>query len=249
MVKNVLEKFQKKHKVFVIAHRGANAECPENSMKSFVTAAEIGADMIEFDIHATLDGKIVVIHDSSAKRVSGVDINVEKVNYSELKDIDIGDGERIPLLADLFKELKGKVIFQIEIKQAGIVDKLLSLMDEYGVSDSCVISSFKHSELDKIKKLRSDIPCATLEPTGSAWISSWFSSKKLLKNMKAINADGTHPLLQVVNKQFVEQAHQSGKFVNPWTVDGESNWSKCLELGVDGIITNDPRNLIKYLEK
>ena len=67
---NKLENLPKSHKIYVIAHRGVNAECPENTMLAFEKAAVIGADMIEFDIHKTKDNEIVVIHDKFTKRVS-----------------------------------------------------------------------------------------------------------------------------------------------------------------------------------
>ena len=98
------ELFEKKYDIFVVGHRGANAEAPENTLKSFRKAIEIGADMIEFDIHITKDGEIVVTHDASLMRVAKVNINVENVNYSDLESIDMGEGEKLPRLDDLFEE-------------------------------------------------------------------------------------------------------------------------------------------------
>ena len=242
------EKIKKKYPVYVVAHRGANAECPENTMLAFETATEIGADMIEFDIHKTTDNEIVVIHDANAKKVSGVDINVELSSFEEVSRIEMEKGQRIPKLDELFEKLKGKITFQIEIKQEGLTDLLWEKIQKFGVESSVVISSFIHGELNKFKLKSKEIPIMTLEPFGKSWVTSVFSKKGYLKNAKIAGAHGIHPFYKFVNSDLIKEAHAAGLVVNPWTVDKVEDWDNLIKLGVDGIITNDPRNLIQYLD-
>lgn len=243
------EKIKKKYPVYVVAHRGANAECPENSMLAFENAVEIGADMIEFDIHKTTDNEIVVIHDANAKKVSGVDLNVELSSFEEVSQVEMEKGQRIPKLDELFEKLKGKIGFQVEIKQEGLTDLLWDKIKKFGVESSVVISSFIHGELSKFKQKSKEIPLMTLEPFGKSWVTSVFSKKGYLKNAKNSSAHGIHPFYKFVNADLIKEAHAAGLVVNPWTVDKVEDWDNLIKLGVDGIITNDPRNLIKYLDE
>jgi len=244
-----LEKIKKKYPIFVIAHRGNNAECPENTMLAFETAAEIGADMIEFDIHKTTDNKIVIIHDANAKKVSGVDLNVELSSFEEVSKIEMDEGQRIPKLDEVFEKLKGKIVFQIEIKQEGLTDLLWEKIQEFDVESSVVISSFLHGELSKFKQKSEEIPLMTLEPSGKAWVTSVFSKKSYLVNAKNAGTHGINPFYKFVNSDLIKEAHSAGLVVNPWTVDKVEDWDNLIKLGVDGIITNDPRNLIKFLDE
>ena len=168
----LVEKIKKKYPVYVVAHRGANAECPENTMLAFETATEIGADMIEFDIHKTTDNEIIVIHDANAKKVSGVDLNVELSSFKEVSQVEIEKGQRIPKLDELFEKLKGKIAFQVEIKQEGLTDLLWEKIQKFGVESSVVISSFIHGELNKFKLKSKEIPLMTLEPFGKTIYST-----------------------------------------------------------------------------
>ncbi|MHA1730270.1 MAG: glycerophosphodiester phosphodiesterase [Promethearchaeota archaeon] len=247
---NPVNTLKKKHSIYVIAHKGANAECPGNTILSFETAAEIGADLIEFDIHKTVDDEIVIIHDSSTKRVSNLELNVEECTLEELKAVDLGQNQKIPLIDDLFKneKLNGKIGFQVEIKQAGITSLLLEKIQKYNLESSILISSFIHEELSEFKKLNTSIPLVTLEPSGKGWVTGFFSKKRFIRDALDRNVYGIHPFYKMVNKSLIIQAHSNGLVVNPWTVDNPSDWKKLIELGVDGIITNDARGLIKYLE-
>lgn len=244
-----LNKFKKAHSIFVIGHKGANAECPENTMLSFETAAEIRADMIEFDIHKTIDDEIVIIHDTLTRRVSDVSLNVEEVPYSELKDIDLGEGQKIPRLDEVFEKLKGKIAFQIEIKQAGIAELLLEKINKYGVHDDCLISSFNVDELERFRELDKSIPMAILEPTITGWFTRWFTRKQMMENVINRHIPGLHPSYKFVNEYVMKFARENNLFIIPWTPDRESDWEKLIKKGVDGIITNNPRKLIEYLQR
>jgi len=132
---NRVKNLKKTHTIYVIAHRGVNAECPENTMLAFEKAVEIGADMIEFDIHKTIDNEIVVIHDKFTNRVSDSNINVEKSKFKDISSINVGENQTIPRLDDLFEKFKGKICFQIEIKQNGYNRKAFGLAIEKILAD------------------------------------------------------------------------------------------------------------------
>ncbi|MBX7257837.1 MAG: hypothetical protein K1Y02_15860 [Candidatus Hydrogenedentes bacterium] len=109
----------------VIAHRGASAYAPENTLAAFRKAHELGADWFELDCTLTKDGKIVVIHDGTLKRTTGVDKPVEALTMAELKKLDAGSwkgsrfaGEPLPSLDESLSFAKGKLGVYIEIKDS-----------------------------------------------------------------------------------------------------------------------------------
>ncbi len=234
----------------IIAHRGANAECPQNSMLAFETAAEIGADMIEFDIWKTIDDEIVILHDITTESVSinNLTLNVEESTFNELQEVELEGNQKIPKIDEVFKKLKGKINFQIEIKGEGTTEILYKKIQEYNLLNDVMISSFNHNELKKVKNLDKNIPCSALEPAISEIFKDILFRKKTIKKAISNNFDGIHPLYLLVNRKYIEFAHSNGIYVNPWTFDNPKLWKKYIDIGCDGIITNDPRNLIKMLE-
>lgn len=100
----------KRRKPLCIAHRGAFVEAPENTLKSFKLAMEMGADMIELDVRLTKDRKVVVIHDDTIDRTSNGSGAVRDYTLDELKQFDFGEGEKIPTLEEVFELIKGNVL-------------------------------------------------------------------------------------------------------------------------------------------
>ncbi len=238
---------KKKHDVCVIAHRGYNAKYPENTLLAFEKSIEVGADYVELDVHLSGDGEIVVIHDGSTKRVGDKDLDVESTDLATLKTVDLGEGQTIPTLQEVFDLCKGKIGVQVEIKQDGMAQKVIDLIKKNGMEKEVFFSSFKHSEMVDAKSIDVSIGTATLEPTASTAFKATFYKKSLIKQALKKNADATHPYFKLVNKKMVDEAHKQGILVNPWTVDNESDWEKLVGYGVDGIITNNPEGLIDFL--
>ncbi|MBD3351334.1 MAG: hypothetical protein GF364_07585 [Candidatus Lokiarchaeota archaeon] len=246
-LQELLPNIEKKNEIFVTAHRGANAECPENTILSFKTAIDIGADLIEMDIHKSRDDQIIVMHDGNTRRTSNISLNISESTLDELKKADLGEGQTIPILDEVFENFKGKVGFVIEIKAKGLTNLLKQKIEDYNLSKDCIIISFKHGELKKFRKISPDVPIAALNPSRSGWLSSWFFRKGVINRVKKMGFEGTHPFHKLVDDQMVIYAHSNNIFVNPWTVDNIDRWKELLAMKVDGITTNDPRNLIKLL--
>src|SRR5271157_2053471 len=217
-------------RVTVIAHRGAVTEAPENTLKSFQRAIEMGADYVEFDVHFAKDGEIVVIHDEALKRTTGRPGKVHDFTASQLAEMDAGEGEHIPTLEEVIKLCNGQIKLQIEIKVKGIAQALISQLKNYEILENVLISSFIHRELDAVKKIDFRIPCATLDPTGSSWVTAWFGAKNVILNAMGRHMDGTHPYYKILNREFVRRAHAAGLFVNPWTINDPKIMPRLLDL-------------------
>ncbi|MFX1394518.1 MAG: glycerophosphodiester phosphodiesterase [Promethearchaeota archaeon] len=229
----------KEKKVIIIGHRGANKIAPENTLKSFQKAIDLGADYIEFDIHKSKDGEIVVIHDSNTFATTGHEGLINRMTLEELKKLDCGDGEQIPTLRETIKLVKNKIGLQIEIKAKGIADHLVAILREEELIGSSIISSLQHSELLKIKKIEPILKIATLEPIITRWKNDWSYLGGIINNAIKYNCYAIHPRYQLVNHKFIDFAHNNDLKINIWTINSKAAIKKYIKMGVDGIITDD----------
>lgn len=232
-------KINNKENLLIIAHRGASKIAPENTLKAFQKAIDLHADILEFDVHRSKDGEIVIIHDGNTFRTTGYFGSISKLTLYELKKLDCGEGERIPTLVELIKIARGKVNLNCEIKARGIEEKVIDILKEEKMIGNTIISSFKHDILLEIQKLDSQIKLASLEPTRTEWLKSGISIKKLLRMAIEHKFFAINPYYKLVNSKFVEKAHKNKIKIFPWTVNGSSSIRKLINLGVDGIITNE----------
>jgi len=224
--------------IAIIAHRGFNKKYPENTMLAFRKAIEAKADYIELDVQFSADKEIVVIHNRTTGHVGNKDLVVKETNLDVLKSLDVGEGEKIPTLQEVFDLCKGKIGINVEIKALGMVESVIKLVEKNGMSEDIMISSGIHKEIAQAKKLNSKIIWATVEEPGVS---------KLVKRALKINADSINPGQILVTEELCSKAHDSGLLVNPWTPDEPKEWETLINNGVDSIITNDPEGLYNFL--
>ena len=224
--------------IAIIAHRGFNKKYPENTLLSFRKAIEAKADYSELDVHFSADKEIVVIHNKTTGNVANKNLVVNKSNLDDLKSLDIGEGEKIPTLQEVFDLCKGKMGINIEIKGSGMAESVVNLVEKNGMVDDVIISSFMHSEVAQAKKLNPEINCATLELLGTS---------RLIKRALKINADSINPPFIMTTQKLCSKAHDSGLLVNPWSTDKPNDWKRLIINGADSIITNDPEGLYNFL--
>ena len=230
--------------IMVTAHRGASGYCPENTLSSFKKAIELKAGIIELDVHRSLDGEIVVIHDDKVDRTTNGKGKVKELTLKELQSYDAGawfapefKGEHIPTLREVIKLIKGKILLNIEIKAEGCEEGIVKIVKEEKIIDQIIVSSFHHQFLKKIKKINPQIKTAALVTY----------SPDLKSIVEDIKADALNIRWEFLNESILKKAHQLGLEVNVWTVNDREAMKKMIELGVDGIITNYPDKLLELL--
>jgi len=237
-----IKKLMKKENfpIAIMAHRGFNKLYPENTMLAFRKAIEAKADYIELDVHFSADKEIVVIHNKTTENVGNKNLVVKETNLDVLKTLDVGEGEKIPILQEVFDLCKGKIGINIEIKALGMAEPVVNLVEKNGMGEEIMISSQIHKEIAQVKKLNSEINCATLEELG-------VSVKLVVKRALKINADSINLPAIVTTEKLGSKAHASGILINPWTPDKPKEWERLINNGVDSIITNDPEGLYNFL--
>ncbi|MCM3634660.1 glycerophosphodiester phosphodiesterase [Paenibacillus camelliae] len=235
------------------AHRGASGYCPENTMAAFTYAVELGATGIETDVQMTADGELVLIHDESLLRTTGVNKLVKDVTLSELKALDAGSwysdrftGEKVPTLDELLElaKLHG-LILNIEIKSGivqypGIERKILNSIEKHGLKQQCIISSFNHYAL---------AACQAIDPKVATGILYMEGLYQPWNYAKTLGATALHAPKYAVNSEWVSEAKRNGVIYNVWTVNEVHEMEACLKAGVEGIITDYPDRLHQLLAK
>ncbi len=240
-----------------IAHRGFSGKYPENTRLAFEKAIEAGADGIELDVHFTKDGEVVVIHDERIDRTSDGEGYVVDFTYEELSRFDASASfagvygfNKIPTLREYFELVKPVegFITNIELKTSvneypGIEKAVLELIDEFGLEDRIIISSFNHYSVMRTKAINPRIKCGFLE---SSWIYNFG------EYTKTRGVECVHPHYISLNKESVTEIKSNNIQINTWTVNNESDVERLYNLGVDAVITNYPdmaKSVIERLEK
>jgi glycerophosphoryl diester phosphodiesterase len=228
----------------VIAHRGASALEPENTLRAFAKAHELGADGIELDIFLTKDGHIVVTHDANTKRLARDNKTVEISKLVDLKKLDFGKGEKIPTLEEVFKTFLGKFsVINVEIKStglrnSGIESKLADLIKKYDALNKILVSSFNPVNLFRFKKC---LPTANIGFLCCTSQSVFIRNRWVLRWLKpnTLNLDKNLFKRPLANAFF---SLDLPKWV--WTVNGSEDMAFWLKMGMSAIITNEPDKLM-----
>ncbi|WP_420642368.1 glycerophosphodiester phosphodiesterase [Candidatus Leptofilum sp.] len=220
---------------FIIGHRGASAEAPENTLAAFTLAQAQGADGIELDVQLSADGWPVVIHDSKLDRTTNGQGTVQQFPVAELQELDAGQGQSIPTLDEVFETLGPNFLYNVELKTAALRDTDLAAavadrIEAHNVVRQTIVSSFNPLAVRRARR----------HLTKSTWVAhlSYKSGFKLKHSLIPVQA--VHPYRKMVDANYMVWASKHGWRVNVWTVDDPTEARRLAELGVHGIITNKP---------
>lgn len=235
------------------AHRGFKSRYPENTMLAFEKSLEVGVDGIEFDVHLSKDGEVVIIHDETLEGTTNGKGRVMDRTLEELKGLDASHRfhdkmgvQEIPTLREYFDLVKtADIVTNIELKTSvypypGIEEKVLALIDAYDMKEKVLISSFNHHSILRMKSLAPDIRCALLSDT-------WMVAPG--RYTKELGVECFHPVAYSMSREVVEELHEQGVEVNVWTGKEPVDFQGLMELGIDGIITDYPDVINTLLEK
>jgi glycerophosphoryl diester phosphodiesterase len=228
----------------IIGHRGASKISPENTLKSFKKAIELGADYVELDLFKSRDNELVITHDPNLKRITGYDWFVEDLSLPELRTLNFGEGEKIPTLQEVVDLCKGKIGIIIEVISIDMGKSIVQLLQDSKLISKTIISSFNFMELKKIQKLEPRLKYASIIPyevraeNNPKWLI-WKTKKEAIDRAAKNKFLYIHPHFALVDKQLIDYSHQQGLKVNVYTVDVKPTIKRLIRYGIDGIMTND----------
>lgn len=241
-----------------IAHRGSSFEMPENTLAAFQAAIDAHVDLVEIDVHRSLDGELVVLHDTSLRRTTDVEkvfpdrtsFDVGDLTLAEIEQLDAGSwkgeefaGERVPTLReviDLVRRSRSGLLIEVKAPHLypGIAQDLAELVAQpgyvtWGVAhDRLVVQSFDWGFMAEFHALLPEVPVGLLgTPTIAELpeLATW--------------AEQVNPHHATLTQRYVDAVHAHGLGLTTWTVDDPAAMRRLIDLGVDGIITNKPDTL------
>ena len=241
--------------VKVIAHRGASAYAPENTLAAFQKAIEQNADIIELDVRPTLDQKVIVFHDAKLNRTTDKKGFVRMRSFSELQKMNAGrwfglteyKNETIPTFDQVLKHTEGKCELLVEIKSEGrvvrvnFIRNLMNSIIQANAKERVIVQSFDSRILNLLYKYYPGFRYQKLIVVKVPGFKIQLDKRVMVENIlrknhyESINVD--HRFL---TKKFIDKIHQNQKQVYCWTVNDSSRMKRLIDLGVDGIITNHP---------
>jgi len=217
-------------KLLKIGHRGAKAYEPENTLRSFKRAIELGVDAVELDVRKTKDNEIVVIHNSDVDKTTDGSGSVNDFTLEEIKKFVTEKGEHIPTLEEVLEFVGKRVKILVELKETGIEEKVLGLIREKGLLETVIIVSFHEEALKKVRELNEKVA------TGLIYVRH----KNPIQSALELKAEYLLPLYRFTHSANIRQAHEKGLKMIVWTINREEEVAEYRKKGVDGIASDRP---------
>jgi glycerophosphoryl diester phosphodiesterase len=228
-----------------IAHRGGHADGKENTLAAFRQAVELGYDYLETDVHMTADGVLVAMHDDDLDRVTDMAGNIADMDWAQVSKARIGGQEPVPKMVELLDAFP-EARFMIDPKSDTAVDPLIRMLSDRGDVDRVCIGSFEQRRLRRVRRALPVVATAA-----GPWeirllrLASWgVIPKRLLHpSYELVSVPEVHKGATILDESFVRTCHDVGVPVHVWTVNERSDMHRMLNLGVDGIVTDESEDL------
>jgi glycerophosphoryl diester phosphodiesterase len=258
---------QVKRRPLVMGHRGGAGLWPENTMYGFSKAVEMGVDVLEMDMHSTMDGVLVIIHDDTVDRTTNGSGRVNSLTLAQLKALDAGyrwtndggasfpfrgRGLSVPTLQEVFDAFP-QMRFNIDIKQEqpSLVKPFCRMIREHGMESKVMGASFKPEALDEFRRECREVATSASPADVRALLAlkDGGAGGAQVSVAQAVQVPEYAGGRQVLTRALVEEAHERHLEVHAWTINDEAAMRRMLDLGVDGIITDYPDRLIDLLRR
>ena len=233
-----------------IAHRGASAYEPENTERAFERAIEMGATMLELDVHLSRDGHLVVVHDEDLSRTTDGTGRVAELSLEQIKRLDADLGERVPTLNEVIELVRGRAELYIELKGQRTPEPVVKTLQEMHFTAQVVVGSFYLWLPQRVKFLDPAIRTSVL-------IGAQNREADYIEWASAIEADYVHPCWEkasptphkLLTPAMIATIRQPGLGIILWHEERQSELRELVKLDVDGICTNTPDVLTAILRE
>jgi glycerophosphoryl diester phosphodiesterase len=237
---------------WVLAHRGASAQEPENTLAAFRRAVAEGADGVELDVQRCATGEIVVFHDDDLERLAGCAGRIDRTSLAALRQVRLRGGGQIPTLAEAL-EACGDALVNIEIKYDGVLTRgcralvagVAEAVARADAAERVLVSSFAPAAVWQWQRVRPDVPCGLLFERPRPFHRPW--PLRMDRLLPLLRPAAAHPEAQLCTPAAVAGWRRRGLLVNVWTVDEAEQVAALAAMGVSGIITNQPAQVLSVL--
>ncbi len=224
------------------AHRGGAGHFPENSWKAFEHAVRLGYAYLETDAHATSDGVVIAFHDHSLDRVTDAAGRVASLTWKQVAAARIAGTEPIPLMADLLTAWPD-ARFNIDVKEHSAIGPLVEVLKATNAWDRVCLTSFSGLRLSATRRLLPKPVCTATTPAGIGAIRAGLPRGLLKARFAALSVRCAQIPFSMATSSFIARARSAGLQVHAWTVNDQPTMTRLLDLGVDGIMTDQTESL------
>jgi glycerophosphoryl diester phosphodiesterase len=218
----------------VIAHRGASAERPENTLAAFRRAIAVGADGIELDVQMTGNGVPVVFHDETLRRLTGAAGRLEARSWAELARLRVRGDEKIPRLSDALRLTRDRIVVQIELKGGVGVAPVVAVVNATRARDHVILASFSPTLVRTAARLAPAVPRMLIS-------RGRIPAASLAQRLASVHAGGLSVDHRAVRSaRWVRYFQVRGFAVWCWTVNDPVAMRRLARWGVNGILTDNP---------
>lgn len=255
------------HRPLVFAHQGGENLRPSNTMLAFQYSADLGADVLDTDMHMTKDGVLVLMHDQTVDRTTNGAGAIRDLTLAEIKLLDAGykfsldegqtfpyrgQGITVPTLEELFQAFPDKR-FGIEIKQTDplpTAQRFCTVIRQYQMQDQVLVSSFSQENMDAFRQECPEVATSATEGEVRKFYILYRLGliSSLTPNYASLQVPEESGGIYLLTPGFVAAAHRRGLAVQPWTINEAVDLQRMLDLGVDGINTDHPDRLLDLLQ-
>ena len=239
-----------KNSIVRLAHRGASAQYPENTLLAFQQAIEQGVDMLELDVHFTADAQLVVIHDRTLERTTNGHGNVNELSLQEIRQLDAGRGEKIPLFEEVIQLARSAQIrLCVEIKgivgeeESALPEAIIRMLEANNFLDQTILTSFSPKALLHAKATNPE--ASTMldpSPQDGSLTPRQICAQALRAGANAICYD-----FRILTPAIIRECQLAGLVLWAWEPDDPDDLRRLLGMGVQGIMTNRPDVLNEVL--
>ena len=224
--------------VQVIGHRGVAGLEPENTLRSFRRAIELGVDYLECDVHFTKDGQLAIIHDKTVDRTTNGTGPVGEYTLASIRELDAGKGERIPTLQEVLDLARGHVKLHVELKGEGAEAVVPSVVRERSMAEHVVLTCGNTDRLKRLRAAEPDFPFEHIfgDPPPDA-----------IERALSVGASRISVNIRYATADYVRAAQSHGLLVIAWPPNTEEEMRRMLDLGVDMICTDRADLLLALL--
>jgi glycerophosphoryl diester phosphodiesterase len=230
----------------IVAHRGASAYEPENTLRAFRRAIELGADMSELDLQLSKDGALVVMHNYTVDETTNGHGAIQDLTLHELKQLDAGGGESIPILEEVIDLVRGRNGLYLELKAKGTPSAVVSLLrvNRFTEPHQVIVGSFQPDLVRETKEFAPELKTALL-------VGPVFPAPELVEMAHQARADYIHLCWEnraphpheLLTPDLLQALRAAGLGIVLWHEEREDEIAALRTLDVDAICTNTPDKL------
>jgi glycerophosphoryl diester phosphodiesterase len=227
-------------RILAVGHRGAAGLEPENTLRSFRCAIELGCDFAECDVHRTRDDQLAVIHDQTVDRTTNGTGPVGSFTMAELKQLDAGKGEQIPTLDEVLETVRGRLKLLVELKGENTEELAAQAVKRHGMEADVYFTSFHLERIEKIRAIDPKLLTGAIfsrPPANACDLAVAAGARSISINFPQVNA------------ALIKEARDKGLMFRAWNPDTAEDIYAMVALGVDGIGSNRPDILMDVLKR